>query len=342
MVMAPLPDADLRQDTPAGERRRLGHLRHGDHHAPTRTAPSPGATRSTSGTASHTPAGRLSLRPCPRPWGTAPVPEVHRPLQDGRLGRRTTTTADLAAWKDTPIYSYLQAGGNVLLLTRHGDTFLADPSATYLGITWHPDGTITDCISTYLGADQHRPARNAEPGGRLQPDAWERRPRSVQGRVGHNPELGARRDPAAGRGRNLQPARRPLRVPQRAALPVEPRQPADEHRVHPQSPLPSGSSGGSSEGGTARLSLDRPPRILQGRTPRSDSSCRRTDRRGSRSGMCRAAGCGTLWNGPASAGAHTLTWNGRDQVGHPVSSGMYYLRLEAAGSSLEEKLLRLR
>jgi aminopeptidase N len=58
---------------------------------------------------------------------------------------------DLASWTDTPVYSYLAAGGNVLLMTRQGQSFIGEPLRDYLGISWRESAsnTIGNCISAY-------------------------------------------------------------------------------------------------------------------------------------------------------------------------------------------------
>ncbi|MBI3540066.1 MAG: M1 family metallopeptidase, partial [Candidatus Eisenbacteria bacterium] len=59
---------------------------------------------------------------------------------------------DLATWQETPVLSYLHAGGNLLLMARHGDSFLGDSLLAYLGITWtNTDVTLSDCIATRPG-----------------------------------------------------------------------------------------------------------------------------------------------------------------------------------------------
>lgn len=49
-----------------------------------------------------------------------------------------------------------------------------------------------------------------------------------------------------------------------------------------------------------------------------------------------------LANGPIAAGAHTMTWDGRDDRGLTVPSGIYFYRLDAGGQHRMEKLLRLK
>jgi FlgD Ig-like domain len=54
-------------------------------------------------------------------------------------------------WVEEPIHSYLEAGGNVLLLTRDGDAMLNALETAYLGISWQPDGNISGAVSVYPG-----------------------------------------------------------------------------------------------------------------------------------------------------------------------------------------------
>ena len=50
----------------------------------------------------------------------------------------------------------------------------------------------------------------------------------------------------------------------------------------------------------------------------------------------------TLRQGPQQAGYHRLHWNGRDDAGRPVASGMYLYRLETTEGALTRKLMLLR
>jgi len=42
------------------------------------------------------------------------------------------------------------------------------------------------------------------------------------------------------------------------------------------------------------------------------------------------------------SGEHTVAWNGRDDAGHPVASGVYLVRLQAAGRSVTRKIMVLK
>lgn len=56
---------------------------------------------------------------------------------------------DLFCWQNTSIMPYLEAGGNVLLMTRHGEFFLNTDMLDYLGITQVNGSALLDCISVH-------------------------------------------------------------------------------------------------------------------------------------------------------------------------------------------------
>ena len=49
-----------------------------------------------------------------------------------------------------------------------------------------------------------------------------------------------------------------------------------------------------------------------------------------------------LMIGPASAGSHTLTWDGRTDAGETVSPGIYFVQVEWRGGSVTERVVILR
>ena len=49
-----------------------------------------------------------------------------------------------------------------------------------------------------------------------------------------------------------------------------------------------------------------------------------------------------LADGRMPAGTHTVTWDGRDDDGHLLASGVYFLRFEAAGAAQIGKLVLLK
>jgi aminopeptidase N len=60
---------------------------------------------------------------------------------------------DLARWNETSIFSYLEAGGNVLLLSRLGQDFVDAPLRQYLGITWRESSSVTLNSCVAVGAN---------------------------------------------------------------------------------------------------------------------------------------------------------------------------------------------
>ncbi len=50
----------------------------------------------------------------------------------------------------------------------------------------------------------------------------------------------------------------------------------------------------------------------------------------------------TLANGPLPAGKHTIRWDGRDNSGAPVSSGVYLYRLTAGGVAETRRMTLVR
>lgn len=50
----------------------------------------------------------------------------------------------------------------------------------------------------------------------------------------------------------------------------------------------------------------------------------------------------TLVDGPRSAGEHSIVWNGRDEAGHEVASGVYLVRVTASGEQAKQKVVLVR
>ena len=72
----------------------------------------------------------------PAPIGSGPVPA-------NILGQYCTVVwlangynGDDAVWDNTSMWEYLQAGGNIILMTRYGTMFLGEDYRQFLGITW--------------------------------------------------------------------------------------------------------------------------------------------------------------------------------------------------------------
>ncbi len=89
----------------------------------------------------------------PPPLGHGPVPADTLKQFSSVIWIGNNYNGDISSWYDTPIYSYITVGGNVLLMTRMGQDFIGEPLRQYLGITWREGSynTLNDCISTYTG-----------------------------------------------------------------------------------------------------------------------------------------------------------------------------------------------
>ncbi len=80
-----------------------------------------------------------------------PTPLGHGPVPSDVIADYSTVIwvgSNQYAWEATPIHSYLESGGNVLLCSNDGSTLL-DPYLTdYLGVTWEEtDATLIHCLA---------------------------------------------------------------------------------------------------------------------------------------------------------------------------------------------------
>jgi len=85
----------------------------------------------------------------PEPLGHGRVPAAELGTFETVIWVGNNYQGDLDAWINTSILPYLQAGGNVLLMTRQGGSFLDESLQNYLGITILDEGTLYDCISQH-------------------------------------------------------------------------------------------------------------------------------------------------------------------------------------------------
>lgn len=88
------------------------------------------------------------------PW-TLPAPLGTGPIPGDVLGRYRTVLwvsgGDPGYWIESPVYSYLKAGGNVLLLAGSGLGYLSLPYQRYLGIQFSGPDTIHACTASVPG-----------------------------------------------------------------------------------------------------------------------------------------------------------------------------------------------
>jgi hypothetical protein len=264
-----------------------------------------------------------------------------------------STRDDLEAWYETPVLTYLQAGGNVLLLTRYGRDFVAGPLADRLGIVWtgsdrevlrnavavRPD--LVDMARTTLHQDcavfdtvLTRPesellfVETETLGTPRGIGAW---------RPGPPPREAARGAPGGSfvflSGRPYGWERIALRsntdriladffgetgAREAGTVAAEAPAPAARLALSPAHPNPFNPSTQLrftlSQAGPVTLEI-------------FDLSGRRV---------------ASLAEGSVAAGAHVAVWDGTDEAGRPAASGMYLARLTATGESRTRKLLLLR
>ena len=282
---------------------------------------------------------------------TLPAPIGHGTIPPEVLAHYRTVVwigndynGDLADWNDTPVISYLQAGGNLFLMTRLADQYLSDQQRTYLGITWLNNGTVVDCVSTYSGLTNiGRNGTQSSTAGFNTTALGSETTLLYKAVLGHTPNwgLGAIRRPAAGGtynpngGRLVLLSGRPYRWTH-ADLRTN-----SVYILHNFLGLPATSSAPISSS-AAELSLS------QGRpNPFRDESLIRFSLPNPEHAFLAVwdvAGrkVRTLVDGTMDAGFHESRWNGKDDGGHPLASGIYYLRLQAGDRAIESKLLRLR
>ncbi len=88
-----------------------------------------------------------------------PAPIGHYAVPASILGGYSTViwignnyNGDLAKWAETPILSYLEAGGNLLLMTRSSKSFLEGNLTGYLGVSWAEVATsLGNCVAVAAG-----------------------------------------------------------------------------------------------------------------------------------------------------------------------------------------------
>jgi aminopeptidase N len=253
---------------------------------------------------------------------------------------------DLASWQDTPVLSYLRVGGNLLLMSRMGDSFLGDSLRPYLGINWANTGaTLNDCLATRPGF-----VNVSRIGTQSSCAVFDTVRTTAESQLlfrvssGFNPSrgIGAIRVPAAGAGFRPRGGRfaflsgRPYRwnhtqLSSNATTVLkswflEPIDAADVAAAPPAATLALAPPSPNPARGPTRLAFSL-PRTGPARLALLDVAGRRVR---------------TLVDGPLEAGAHDVTWDGRDERGVAAPAGLYWARLECGGESAVRRLVRIR
>lgn len=283
-----------------------------------------------------------------------PAPLGHGEVPPDVLGRYRAVVwvgnnfnGDLEAWNETPVLSYLRAGGNLLLMTRMGNLFLGDSLRAYLGINWAlTSTTLNDCLPTRPGLVAMTPSsmnlcsvfdtvRTTPESHLLFRASAGFTPNRGIGAV-RIPPGGAGTRPTGGRfafvsGRPYRWNHAPLAANVEAILGAWFLEPAGLAAVDD-----------AAAAGAGRLTLEpvRPnpssgPATLRFTLPRSgtvrltlvDVAGRRTR---------------TITDATFAAGSHDVTWDGRDAGGSPAPAGIYWARIESGSEVAVRRLVRMR
>ncbi len=282
-----------------------------------------------------------------------PTPLGHGSVPPEVLGSYSTVVwvgnnynGDLPKWNETPIESYLDVGGNVLLLTRRGNTFLAGDLSTHLGVTWgslqttlanttavHPSfvdigftGTQSwnDLVSTTVGPNStlvlQSVAGSTQGSGVIAEPPGGGTHRADGGKLAY----------IAGRSYRMNTTN--LRDNVETILKDFFGEPYSSGAI--DAPVVAAS------GGSLRLAPGVPnpfrsetritfelPRAGAAEVVIFDVSGRRVR---------------TLVGGIQPAGSHTVSWNGVDDRGHRAAAGVYFVRLSAGEEVRTRPVVRLR
>ena len=289
------------------------------------------------------PGGYPSTLPAPVGHGTVPANVIGHYRNVIWVGNNYA--GDLSSWLNSPIMNYVQAGGNLLLMTRNGDQFINDAMRDYLGITWITTGTIYDCVASYTGLTNIARIGTQNGGSMFNLLLGHVDSRVIyQAQQNYNPDrgIGVWREPAEGgtyrpagaqfiflSGRPYRWDHTNLKTNVMYML---------EHFFH--EPVNPADVDGGAEPLVLRLLPSRPNPGLGGATvafslpSTQEVQVDLLDVGGRR---VREIARGTM-----SAGPHSCTWDGRDERGHPLAAGTYWVRLRADGDQRTQKLTLVR
>lgn len=283
--------------------------------------------------------------------GVLPAPLGHGFVPPSVLGHYRNViwvgnnfNGDLDSWLQTPLLSYLRAGGNVILLSRQGEQFLGDSLRTYLGLNFtHTGVTFTDCVATRPGLTNI--ARTNTQSLCALFDTVRTRPDTQllwKTTAGYTPQrgLGVVRQPVGGAGLRPNGGRfaflsgRPYRW-NHASLKANMNTLLGTYLLEPLSGV------GVGDAPLAGLSLA----PVRPNPSHGSSALRFTLPSASsvRLELIDAAGrrIRTLAEGTFAAGAHERTWDGRLSDGSRAPAGLYWVRLTTRDSQRSERFVLL-
>jgi len=252
---------------------------------------------------------------------------------------------DLEAWFASPVISFLEAGGNVLLLARYGQSYVFDALRDYLGVTWREAevSRIERAVAEWPGLVDMDPTgfQNFNAVFDLTLERGDARllfsdrqafaePRGVG--VWRKPQDGGWARSAGGSfafvsGRPYRWNREALRKNTERILTVLFQEPwlSPEWPMAPAVPVLAQNVPNPFNPSTlVRFSLP-----AAGRT--------RVDLFDAQGRLVR-----TLVDGELGAGRHAAIWDGMDRGGRPVAAGVYFARLTGPGGEAGRKLVLLR
>jgi hypothetical protein len=253
---------------------------------------------------------------------------------------------DLEKWVSAPLLDYMNAGGNVLLLTRMGQDFLYSSLADYMGLTWAGNkwSTLSTYVSqhpslvnqTFTGVQSYNAVFDTSFAGGETELLF--KSNSTSGLLGS----GAWKKPAAGgllrpdgaqmvflSGRPYRMEHTNLRANVETILSDFFHEPYDPTGV-----------GGEAPGLTYALEANRPNPFNPSTTVRFTLPAAgrvKLDIFSTSGRLVRR-----LVDGDRKAGQNQVVWNGKNDAGHDAGSGIYFYRMESGTFSDTKKMLLVR
>ena len=275
---------------------------------------------------------------------TLPAPLGHGRVPSNILGSFETVIwlgnnygGDIDPWINTSIMLYLEAGGNVLLMTRQGTSFLDTAMLSYLGLVVGGGTTLYDCISAH---------EDLQDIGRIGTQSYcmvfetafhqEESTLLYTANQGYNPPMGigVMRAPAAGGTYNPNGGRfgflsgRPYRW-NHADL-------AGAVEIIVQDLFTYNAADAPEADSERRLGLRLTTPALG--SARMGFSLPQDEQASLTVYDCQGRLVQTLLDGELTAGEHVVNWNGSVQVG----AGLYFVRLQTAHADQTRALLMLK
>ncbi len=247
---------------------------------------------------------------------------------------------EFECWLNTSILPYLEAGGNVLLMTRAGEDFLDEGLRDYLGVSWVDGSRINDCVAVHegltdiarLGLQDYCSVFSQQLGQQTSLLLWE----CTQGYEPHvgigvwrAPEGGGTHNPDGGNFAFL--SGRPYRwnhVDLRTNV-----------ETVVGTLFGAGAAVGETEGSAALALHAQSPGIgaVDFELKLAPGGMARLDIFDSQGRLVRALDASSL-----PAGSSSVRWNARSDEGVPVAAGVYFARLAQAGNERVRSVLVIR